>query len=311
MTQTLITGASGLVGRRLADRRRSAGCRVRALVRRAARDDSEITWDPATGRLEAAALEGVDEVVHLAGEPIAEGRWTASKKKAIRESRVNSTRLLAEALARMTRKPRVFVSASAIGFYGDRGEELLTEASAAGDGFLAGVAREWEAATQPAAEAGIRVVNARFGVILATGGGALAKLLKPFRMGVGGPVGKARQYMSWVSIDDVIRALEFCLDRPTLSGPVNVVAPEPVTNRAFTEALGKAIHRPAVVPVPEMAISLMFGEMGRETILASARVIPQRLQDAGFEFEHPTLDAALQAVLKDDHASSSSNGGAQ
>lgn len=240
--------------------------------------------------------EVVDAVVHLAGEPIA-GRWTRRKKTAIRDSRVVGTRLLAEALASSPQKPRVFVCASAIGYYGDRGTEPLTEDSPPGRGFLAEVVRDWEAACRPAAEAGIRVVNLRFGVVLSAHGGALAKMLPLFRLGLGGVVGSGRQFWSWVSLEDAVGAILHALHCDLLSGPVNVVSPNPVTNRQFTNTLGRALHRPTVFPLPAPVAGLMLGEMARELLLASQRVLPIRLEGSGYHFAHRELSCALEAIL--------------
>ncbi len=292
-----VSGATGMIGGALVNRLRGQGHSVRRLVRPAPRvSDGDIVWDPAAGRLDPAALEGVDAVVHLAGEPIAQ-RWTAEKKRAIRESRVAGTTLLARTIASLGRKPRVLVSGSAVGFYGDRGDELLDERSPRGTGFLADVAGEWEAATAPASGAGIRVVLLRTGVVLSAGGGALAKLLPPFKLGMGGPIGSGRQWMSWIGLEDQLRAIELAIAAEALGGPVNLVAPNPVTNAGFATALGRALHRPAIVPVPALVVELMFGEMARETILAGQRVAPRALLDAGFEFRHPDLESALAAAL--------------
>lgn len=292
-----VSGATGMIGGALVARLRERGHAVRRLVRPSTRaSEGDIVWDPAAGRLDAAALEGVDAVVHLAGEPIAQ-RWTAQAKRAIRESRIAATALLARTIATLGRKPRVLASGSAIGFYGDRGDEPLDERSPAGTGFLADLAREWEAATAPAAAADIRVVLLRTGIVLSAEGGALARLLPPFRLGVGGPIGSGRQWMSWIGLEDQLRAIELAIATPSLHGPVNLVAPDPVTNAAFATALGHALHRPAIVPVPALVLELMYGEMARETILAGQRVAPRALLDAGFEFRHPDLAGALAAAL--------------
>ncbi len=292
-----IAGAGGLVGSSFVPFLTTAGHAVRRLVRRPPRGPHEIHWDPAAGRLDGAALEGVDALVNLAGENIGAGRWTADRKRRIVDSRVDGTRLLAETLAALRDPPRVLVNASAVGFYGDRGEEELDEASRPGDGFLAELCRDWEAATEPAAAAGIRVVLLRTGIVLTPAGGALAKMLPPFRIGLGGRVGSGRQLMSWISIEDLVGVLHAALREPRLSGPVNAVAPEPVTNRAFTRTLARVLRRPAVFPVPAAVVGLAFGEMGRELLLAGARVVPRRLQEAGFSFLHPELEAALSFVL--------------
>lgn len=259
-------------------------------------DRGEIAWDPQQGRIDAAALAGLDAVVHLAGENIGE-RWTPARRQRIRDSRVQGTSLLAEALARMTDPPRVLVSASAIGYYGDRGAELLSESSGPGRDYLAGVAREWEAATEPAARAGVRTVIIRMGVALSPEGGALGRMLPVFRLGVGGQLGSGRQWMSWVSLPDVVRAVGFVIGHAELRGPVNVVAPEPVTNAEFTRTLARVLNRPALMFVPEVALRLVFGELADATLLVSQRAVPTRLTEAGFQFLHPNLDAALRALL--------------
>lgn len=292
-----VTGASGLIGSALVERLRADGHTVLRLVRRAASAPDEVRWDPATGT-DTAALDGVDAVVHLAGENVAE-RWTDEKKRAIRESRVDSTRKLADALARMAHPPRVLVCASAVGIYGSRGDEVLDEKSSAGDDFLAGVVREWEAATLPAARANIRVVNLRIAVVLSRKGGALAKMLLPFQMGAGGRVGSGRQWMSWISLDDAVEVAVRALHDRGLHGPVNVVAGA-VTNAEFTRALAHAVHRPAVVPVPVFALKLLYGaEMVDGTLLASQRAEPRILREAGHRFHHPDLDSALRDALAD------------
>lgn len=295
----LITGASGLVGHRLVPSLESKGHEVLRLVRNAPADPREVRWDPAKGTIDASALEGVDAAVHLAGENLAEGRWTEEKKRRIRESRVKGTRLISETLAGLARKPEVLVSASAVGFYGNRGREVLTEQSATGDDFLADVCREWEEATAAAERAGVRVVHLRFGVILSGEGGALKKMLFPFRMGVGGRLGSGEQYMSWITLDDAVGAIEHALENKTLRGPVNAVAPQPVTNREFTKAMGSTLSRPTIFPVPAFALRLLFGEMADATLLSSQRVEPARLKESGFVFKHPDIKSALKHVLDD------------
>lgn len=293
----LVSGARGLIGSALSAFLSCGGHRVVRLVREGPGVAGEsVAWDPATGRLDASALEGIDAVVHLAGESIAE-RWTPEKKRRIRESRVNGTRLLAEALAGLPKPPKVFACASAIGWYGDRGDLTLTEAGTPGQGMLPDVCREWEAATQPAADAGIRVVNLRFGVVLSPTGGALAKMLTPFKWGAGGVVGSGRQYMSWIALDDAVGAIHHCLMVPELSGPVNVVAPRPVTNSDFTRTLGRVLGRPTFLPMPAFAARLAFGEMADALLLASARVEPARLQATDYPFRFPELEGALRHML--------------
>lgn len=292
----LVTGSSGLVGSALVPFLTTGGHDVVRAVR-SATDDRDVSWDPEAGSLKAEELEGFDGVVHLAGENIASGRWTDEKKRRIRESRVRGTQLLAETLAQLEKPPRVLVSASAIGFYGDRGAEELTEESPAGEGFLAHVCKEWEAATQPAKEKGMRVVHTRFGIILSPRGGALAKMLLPFKMGAGGILGDGRQYMSWITLDDVVGVLGHLLVTDTVAGPVNVVSPVPVTNHDFTKTLGRVLRRPTIVPLPGFAARLIFGEMADALLLASARVKPARLEESGYGFRHETLEAGLRHIL--------------
>jgi uncharacterized protein (TIGR01777 family) len=256
-----------------------------------------VSWDPAAGAIDSTGLVGVDAVVHLAGESIAGGRWTEARKRRIRDSRVSSTRLLARALAQLASPPRVLVAASATGYYGDRGAEVLREESAPGAGFLAGVCREWEAAAEPAARHGIRVVHLRIGLVLSRDGGALASLLTPFRLGAGGPVGSGAQYWSWITLDDLLGAILHALTTEALAGPVNAVAPNPVTNREFAKTLGRVLRRPALLPLPAFAARLVLGEMADALLLASARVVPARLQATGYAFRAPTLEGALRHEL--------------
>jgi uncharacterized protein (TIGR01777 family) len=299
LRRVAVSGAGGLIGSALTRRLRARDCSVLRLVRRRAQEDGgAVFWNPDTAEVDAGALEGVDAVVHLAGENLAGGRWTAARKRRIRDSRVNGTRLLAGSLAGLDRPPRVLVNASAIGFYGDRGDEVLDEDSAPGAGFLADLCREWEAATEPSREAGIRVVCLRIGVVLARNGGALARMLPAFRLGLGGPVGGGNQIMSWISLTDLTRAIVRLLEDDRFSGAVNGVAPLPVSNAELARALGRALGRPAVLPLPAFLIGLAFGEMGRETVLSSGRILPSRLDQAGFEFEHRDIDSALRHELR-------------
>jgi uncharacterized protein (TIGR01777 family) len=291
-----ITGSSGLIGKALAASLESDGHEVIRVVRSGS-GAGAIKWDPAAGSIDAAAFEGLDGVVHLAGEPIASHRWTAEQKRKILESRTVGTRLLADALAACTDKPPVMVSGSGIDFYGDRGDEELTEASGPGEGFLTDVVLAWEAAAAPAEAAGIRVPRIRTAMVLDASDGALAKMLLPFKLGIGGRFGSGRQWMSWISLDDHVRAVRFLLEHD-LGGPVNLAAPGAVTNAAFTKALGAVLHRPTSLPTPLLAPKLMFGsELVETLLLASHRIVPKALLDAGFEFWHPDIGTALRAVL--------------
>ncbi len=290
-----VTGSSGLVGRALCAFLSTGGHRVLRLVRRPA-GIGEIRWDPAGGEIDAASLEGLDGVVHLAGENIASGRWNQRRKAAIRDSRVAGTGLLCKTLAQLKRKPPVLICASAIGYYGDRGQEDLFEDSPGGSGFLSEVCREWEAAADPARVAGIRVVHARIGMVLSAAGGALTKMLPVFRAGLGGHVGSGRQYMSWIALDDLVGLLHHLLFSG-LEGPVHATAPTPVTNRDFTRVLGKVLGRPAVFPVPAFAVKALFGEMGEALLLSGAKVLPKRALEDGFRFRTPDVETALREEL--------------
>ena len=295
--QVVVSGASGLLGTALTELLSANGHEVIRLVRGKPSVVGEVAWDPSAGKLDAAEVAGADAFIHLSGENVSEGRWSDERRKRIIDSRTQTTELIARTIAKMKKKPSVFVSASAIGFYGSRGDDLLDETSPTGGDFLADVCRRWEAATAEASDAGVRTVKLRFGVVLSVRGGALAKLLPIFKMGLGGRVGDGRQYMSWVSMPDAIRASSFALSEDGLSGAVNVVAPNPVTNRELASTLGRVLGRPSFFPVPKVAIDLAFGEMGRETVLASQRVTPRKLLDAGFKFEHATLESALRFEL--------------
>jgi uncharacterized protein (TIGR01777 family) len=295
----LVSGSTGLVGTALVSSLTGAGHQVIRLVRsQPGPGEKDIYWDPATGTLDSNRLEGFDAVVHLAGESIAEGRWTAEKKARIRNSRVKGTQLLAAALAQRVQRPGTLICSSAIGYYGDRGAEILREDSRPGSGFLPDVCREWEAATKAAADSGIRVVNLRTGLVLSSAGGALPKMLPPFKLGVGGKLGTGRQYMSWISIDDLVGAIQHAFEKDSLSGPVNAVSPHPVTNLEFTKTLGRVLSRPTIFPVPAFAVRLMFGQMGEDLLLASARVEPARLAGSGYVFRYPVLEGALRHVLR-------------
>jgi uncharacterized protein (TIGR01777 family) len=294
-----VTGATGLVGSALVLALRAAGHRVDRVSRRPpAPGTTDIQWDPMRGRLDPRALEGVDAVVHLAGESVAALRWTRSVKERIRRSRVESTRLLAVTLGHLSRRPRVLVAASGVHYYGSRDDESLTEDSRPGSGFLSEVCRAWEAAADAARAAGIRVVPLRTGVVLARQGGALPRTAFPFRLGLGGVIGSGRQYWSWIALADLVRVVELALSLDALAGPVNAVAPAPVTNREFTRILGRVLGLPTLVPLPAFAVRLLLGQMGDELLLTSARVLPRRLERAGFRFQHPDLESALRAVLE-------------
>jgi uncharacterized protein (TIGR01777 family) len=294
----LIGGASGLVGTALVQALRNEGTEVTRLVRSTPREN-EIEWHPNSERINLAGLEGFDAVINLAGESIAEGRWTDEKKRKIRDSRVNGTHLLSEAISSLASKPRTFLCASATGFYGDRDDENLDETSESGKGFLAGVCRDWERATDPASEAGVRVVNLRLGPILAREGGMLSKMLTPFKMGMGGKVGSGKQFISWVAIDDVVGATKLALADESIRGPLNIVSPNPVTNEQFTRTLGEVLSRPTVMSIPAFAARLAFGEMADEMLLVSQRVRPRKLSEAGYQFKYSNLEAALRHYLRE------------
>lgn len=297
--KVLISGSHGLVGTALVQSLEAAGHEIHRLVRHYPNSPSEIEWSPDRYSIALARLEGFDAVINLAGESIAEGRWTDDKKRRIRESRVKGTKLLGDALANLTQQPKTFICASAIGYYGNRGDELLTEASKPGDDFLSQVCVEWENATALATEKGIRVVNTRFGIILDSNGGALKKMLPPFRMGVGGKIGSGKQWMSWIALADVIGALNFALVNDSLRGPVNFVAPNPVTNAEFSKTLGRVLSRPTLFPIPAFGVRLLFGEMGEALLLGSQRVEPERLKATGYQFRYSQLEAALAAILRE------------
>jgi uncharacterized protein (TIGR01777 family) len=291
----LISGSTGFIGTAVVSALHHGGDEVIRLVRtNYSGGDPHVTWDIDKGTIDQASLEGMDGVIHLAGENIGEGRWTSAKKTRIRDSRVKGTSLLCNSLSRCERKPRVVLSASATGIYGNRGDELLDETSAHGTGFLADVCKEWENATQPLRDAGVRVVQLRTAVVLSGSGGALAKMLTPFKMGAGGVVGPGTQYMSWIDIDDMVRALLFLMDNESVDGAYNLAAPNPVTNKDMTKKLARAVHRPAVFPMPAVALRALLGEMADALLLSSARVYPKRLLEAGFEFEYPELEQCLR-----------------
>jgi uncharacterized protein len=300
MARVLVSGVSGPIGTALLPALESSGAAITRLVRSGSISNRTnsleiIPWNPAAP-IDPQSVSGFDAVIHLAGESIV-GRWTAEKKSRIRDSRVVGTRNLAQALARASAKPQVFICGSAIGFYGDRDDEVLNEQSAPGTGFLPDVCREWEAATQPAADAGIRTVQARTGVVLSPKGGALGKMLMPFKLGVGGRVGSGRQWVSWIDVQDWVGALHHILKTDLLQGPINMVAPKPVTNAEFTKVLASVLHRPAIFPIPEFAVKLAFGEMGETVLLGSQRVEPAQLVTSGYPFRFATLRASLENTL--------------
>lgn len=293
-----VTGSTGLVGSALVAALESDGHLVRPVFRRSAdKAKNEVRWDPAAGMIDAAEFATVDAVVHLAGENIAGHRWTKSFKQKLVDSRVRGTTLLCDTLAGLASKPTVLVSASATGYYGDRGDEILDENSPPGSSFLANLCQQWEAATIPARDADIRVVNLRIGFVLSKKGGGLAKMLTPFRLGGGGVMGSGNQYMSWIELNDLVRAIQFALSAAALNGPVNAVTPNPVTNREFTHTLGSVLHRPTIFPMPAFAAKLAFGEMADEILLGGARIEPRALTTARFDFHYPELDPALRHAL--------------
>ena len=292
----LMSGAKGLIGSALIPELEAGGHTVNRLTRKP-HSEGDIRWDPEVGEIEGD-LAGFDAVVHLAGESIAEGRWTTEKKRRILESRKKGTHLLAESVAGLSEQPSVMVSASAIGYYGDRGNELLTEESEPGTMFLSKVCQEWEAAAEPAREAGMRVVHPRFGIVLTTEGGALGTTLPIFKLGGGGKIGTGRQYWSWVSLDDVVGAIVHAINTDALSGPVNVVAPDPRTNAEYTKVLGRVLGRPTFFAVPAPAARVAIGGMADDLLLASARVEPAKLEETGYEYRHPELEGALRHLLE-------------
>lgn len=302
--KVLVSGSTGMVGSALTDLLIARGDNVTRLIRPQTHLNnadgsrtSSIIWEPDVGKLDPTTLENFDAVVHLAGENIASGRWTVAKKTELRASRIRGTTLLSETLAKLNVKPKVFVSASAIGYYGDRAQEELTEISQKGAGFLADLCQGWESATEPATKAGIRVVNLRIGVVFSTRGGALAKMLLPFELGAGGQIGSGDQFFSWITLEDVAGAIVHTIDTSTISGPVNAVAPHPVTNKEFTKALGKALSRPTLIPIPTFGLRLLFGEMADECLIASQRALPTKLESTGYKFRDSEIEPALRRVL--------------
>ena len=297
MLHVAVSGAGGLVGSALVSRLTAGGHRVSRIVRGGPSVEDRIRWDPVSGELDTKGLEGVDALVHLAGENIASGRWNTRRKRRIWSSRVDGTRGIATALARMSDPPATLINASAIGYYGDRGDALLDESSPPGSGYLADLTRAWETAAEPAERAGLRVVRLRIGVVLSRRGGALPRMALPFHLGLGGRVGHGRQYVSWISLTDLAAVIEYALLQSGLRGAVNAVAPEPVTQAELARTLGRVLRRPSLLPFPGWAVSLLLGEMGRELLLSSTRILPRRLSDSGFDFSHRGIEEALRFEL--------------
>ncbi len=293
----LISGSTGLVGTALTPYLASKGHLLHTLIRTTPLHPSQARWNPPQTGPSAEALEGVEAVIHLAGENIASGRWTQSRKHALRASRILGTRLLVEAILKAPKLPRVFLGASAIGYYGERGDETLQEDSPPGKGFLPELCQAWESEVAPLVHRGVRVVNLRFGIVLSTKGGALARMLLPFRMGLGGAIGSGKQYMSWIAVDDVLGIIAFLLETPSVRGPVNAVSPQPVTNREYTQVLGKVLRRPTLLPVPAMVARLALGEMAEALLLASTRAVPGVLLRSGYHFQWADLETALHHLL--------------
>lgn len=298
MRKVLVAGASGLIGAALRREMVERGWSVMRLVRREARGADEVQWDPARGEMARCVMEEVSAVVNLSGENVGAGRWTEARKEAILRSRVDATRTLVEAMRRTEKKPGVLVNASAVGIYGDRADEVLNECAERGRGFLAEVCRAWEAEAQAAAGEGVRVAVLRLGVVLAEEGGALAKMLPVFRMGLGGKIGDGKQWMSWVSLEDAVGGLRWAVEEERAKGVFNLSAPQPVRNEAFSKALGRMLGRPAVMPVPAVVVKTIFGQMGEEALLASQRAVPERLLAEGFRFRHAEIEGALRAAFR-------------
>lgn len=296
--RVLVSGSSGMIGTALREALAGAGHTVERLRRGVGPSrPGWVTWDPSVNMFDAEAAEGADAVVHLAGASIADGRWNEKRKRVLRGSRIDSTRHLVGEMAKLKAPPKVFLSASAIGYYGNRGNEELTEKSEPAEDFLSRLAQEWETEARQAAKFGARTVQLRFGVILARQGGALAQMLTPFKFGAGGPIGSGKQWMSWITLPDAVGVIQHALTQEGLDGPVNAVAPNPVTNRDFARALGRVLGRPAFAPLPGFLARMMFGEMADALLLASTRVVPERLQSSGYAFHHPELEGGLRAVL--------------
>ena len=295
----MITGASGLIGRALQLSFAEKGYELLLASRGEPKAVNEIQWSVEEGFAEPERLEGIDAVVHLAGENVSGLRWTDEKKEAIRDSRVLGTRSIVDTLSKLKKRPKILVSASAIGFYGERGDEEVNESATSGHGFLADVAKEWEAEARRAEDAGIRTVLLRTGIVLSKNGGALGTMLTPFKMGVGGVVGSGKQWMSWISLDDQVALINFVIENESIRGAVNAVSPSAVTNAEFTKTMGEVLYRPTFIPLPEFAVSMLMGEMGDALLLTSTKAIPKRLQDAGFEFKYPSLKEALEHAVSE------------
>jgi len=295
--KVLVTGSSGFIGSVLTKSLTANGHDVRRLLRNNLLKN-EPYWNPEDGFINLKDFVDIDAVIHLAGDNIADGRWTSGKKTRIMDSRVKSTKLLAESLAKSEYKPRAFISGSAVGFYGDCGNNIINETRHSGTGFLAGVCKQWEKATGSAANAGIRVANIRTGMVLSMAGGALKKMIIPFKMGLGGIIGNGKQYISWVTIDDVVEMIQYIMTNDSINGPVNLVSPNPVSNYQFTRTLGRVLHRPTILPMPGLIARIIFGEMANELLLAGTRAIPQKLINSGYKFRHSELEAALKYLVK-------------
>lgn len=293
----LISGASGLVGSALIPKLKESGHQILTLSRKASDNAGEVNWDPLKEIEDINKLEGVETVIHLAGESVGDSRWTEEKKHKIRDSRVIGTKILCDALLKLEEQPKTFISASAVGIYGNRDNEIITEESTHGTDFLAKVGLEWEAASNPLKGNGVRVVYTRIGIVLSKKGGALEKMLLPFKLGLGGKLGSGNQYMSWIAIDDVVNAIEFIISNDSLSEAINLTAPKPVTNKEFTKTLGEVLSRPAIIPVPAFALKIAFGEFAEIALLAGQQVIPKKLQDAGYKFLFEDIESALRHLL--------------
>ena len=297
MHKILISGASGLLGSAYSDYLSNKGHTVFKLVRREPASEYELFWNPMTGELDLKNIEGFDSIINFSGKNIGLGRWTKKSKKVIYDSRIQSTTLLSESIAKLNHPPESFLSSSAVGYYGETGSEFVNEGTEPGKGFLSDLCVKWEKATMPAVRAGVRVIQLRSGVVLSAKGGALAKMLTPFKLGLGGRLGNGRQYLSWIMIDDYVGALYHLMTSENIQSPVNVVSPEPETNREFTKILAKVLNRPAIFPIPAFVLKTLLGQVAEEILLSSTRAIPQLLMGSGFEFKYPALEDALKKCL--------------